>query len=415
MAGRALLSISKRIAGFAVPVAASTVLGVVAIPLLVSSLGAPTWGTLAVVQATAQVVGIVVAFGWGATGPSIVAMAQPQSRPQLYLDSIVARSFLFVICMLGGSAILVMLTRGDLAVSVAGLFAYLLPYLGASWYFVGEGRPWRLLVCDSLPTLLGTVGGLLVVVASHDLIHFLVLQASGSLCAAVVDAVVILRGTRLPLRLRLRPRAVAASLMGQRHAVASVLTSGLYVNLPLLAVQVFVPSYVPTYALADRLFRYASIAFAPVQQFLQSWVPGGTRDGIGRRMTSAAMAGAAFGVLGGCAVAFLAKPLLWILSAGSVDAPLSLSLPLGIAFVFVGTSAAVGYACLVPLGRERSLAVSTLLGAVVGAPLILLLAACALPVGVAWAVAVSEAAVTTYQCAVLMTEVKRMQLQPAAR
>ncbi|QDZ16445.1 lipopolysaccharide biosynthesis protein [Humibacter ginsenosidimutans] len=407
MSPRALISISKRIAGFAVPVAASTVLGIVTIPLLVASLGAAEWGSLAVVQATSQLVGIFVAFGWGATGPSTVASTARQLRPQLYLRSLVARVYLFVIGVVAAAVILAFLTRGEIAVSVVGAVTYLLPFLGASWYFVGESRPWRLFVCDSLPTLLGTLGGLAAAAATRNLIAFLIVQACGSLVAVIVDAVVVLHGSGATVRGLARPSSVVSSLGGQRHAVTSALTSGLYVNLPLLSIQTFMPGFVPVYALADRFFKYANVAFSPVQQFLQGWVPELGERASYSRMRHATAAGAGFGLIGGILVAVLARPVAWLLSGGEIQVPFSLSIPLGVAFVFVAASAVIGYACLVPVGRERALAASTVVGACVGAPLIILFAALHLPALVAWSVAVSEAVVATYQYAVLRQELGR--------
>jgi O-antigen/teichoic acid export membrane protein len=83
------------------------------------------------------------------------------------------------------------------------------------------------------------------------------------------------------------------------------------------------------------------------------------------------------------------------------------SLPLGIAFIGIATAAIVGYACLVVVGRVRALAVSTLIGALVGAPLILLFAAAGSVPAVAWAVAVSELCVAGYQVLVLRAELRR--------
>lgn len=401
MTGLALISISKRIAGFAVPVAASTVLGVVTIPLLVGSIGPSSWGTLAVVQSTGQLLGILVAFGWGATGPSMVASADSSSRPQLYLESLIARGYLYLVSVAIAIVVLVFLTRGDVGISVLGSFAYLLPFLGATWYFVGESRPWRLFFFDSVPTLLGTIAGLAVAAASGSVLGFVSMQLLGSLVAVVLDALVVLRSREKPLAADFTVGSAVRSLAGQRHAVTSALTSGMYVNLPLLAVQVFLPSFVPTYAMADRFFRYANIAFSPVQQFLQGWVPEAGRAARPRRMRYATLAGLSSGILGGAIVALLAAPVSYLLSGGAIVVPIALSLPLGVAFVSVATSAVVGYACLVLVGRVRALAVSTVLGAVVGAPLIIVFAALHLPVFVACSVAVSEFIVAGYQYAVL--------------
>ena len=77
--------------------------------------------------------------------------------------------------------------------------------------------------------------------------------------------------------------------------------------------------------------------------------------------------------------------------------PLTVSIPLGVAFIGIGTTAVVGYACLVAVGRTRALAGSTVVGAAVGAPLILFGAWSGSLLLVASAVAVSEICVAIYQ------------------
>jgi O-antigen/teichoic acid export membrane protein len=386
------------------PVVASTLLGIITIPLLVQTVGSSQWGTLAVVQSTSQIVGILVAFGWGATGPSTIAVAQKATRPQLYLESLVARCALFILGVAIAAIALSLLTRGDWTVALLGSFAYLLPFVGAAWYFIGEARPWRLFAFDSLPGLLGALGGLIAVLFVPNLLAFLFVLAAGHFVAVVLDAFVILRRSEATARGVLSPRAIGRSLAGQRHAVTTALTSGMYVNLPLIAVQAFVPAAVPVYALADRFFRYANIALSPVQQFFQGWVPESGTAASRIRMRFAAYAGGVFGLLAGILIATLTGPVALLLSGGHIRVPFSLSSALGTAFIFVSMSSIIGFSCLVPLGRVRSLAVSTVLGAVVGTPLIILFAALHLPVFVAWSVALSEAAVATYQALVLRQE-----------
>jgi hypothetical protein len=108
------------------------------------------------------------------------------------------------------------------------------------------------------------------------------------------------------------------------------------------------------------------------------------------------------GLVAGILVAALSPLASTLLSAGALTVPIEISVPLGVAFVGVGTSAVVGYACLVAVGRVRALAVSTVIGAIVGAPLIVAFAMLgSLPL-VAWAVAISELCVAGYQVAALL-------------
>lgn len=384
--------VTRRISGFTVAVVLSTAVGVAALPLLVAFLGPQTWGVLVLAQTVAQLAGIAVAFGWGATGAAMVAGAAVDERPELFRRSLRVRSVLYVIVWPLASVLMLALTQGDVVVSVLGMAVYLLPALGASWYFTGESRPGRLIVCDTIPGVSGTVAGVCAASLTGQLWAFLVCQGVGYLVAVSVGALVVLRG---------HARSSEAvppwreTLREQRPAVIATGTSALYVSLPLMAVQVFMPATVPVYALADRLFRYASIAFLPVQQFFQGWVP--HRDGLTERAKRAAGIGIIGGIVGGACIALLSPFASRLLSAGEIEVGFDLSMPLGVAFAGVGTSMVVGYACLVAVGRVRALALSTVIGASVGAPIIVICAAAGILPLVAWAVAVSELLVALYQ------------------
>lgn len=402
----AVRTAAGRLSGFTISVGVVTLIGIVSIPLLMSSLGKTTWGTLALIQTVSQFGGILVAFGWGATGAATVAGIPTGARQAFYRSSLRARVVLYMLMLPVIAAVLALLTRGDILVSILGAAVYLLPNLGATWYFTGEGRPMRLLLCDTLPTVAGAIAGVIGAVITGELWVYLVAQGLGFIGAVVLDAIVVLRGySGKPLP----AVSLRSALSEQRHAVSATLISGLYVTLPMVAVQVFLPGLQPMYAIADRLFKYASIALLPIQQFFQSWVPDPDAD-FRRRARIAAVAAVIIGVIGGACIAALSPWASSILSMGENVVPWQVSLPLGVAFVGIATAAIVGYACLVVVGRVRALAMSTLLGALVGAPLILIFAALGSVPAVAWAVAVSELCVAGYQVLVLRGELRRMEV-----
>lgn len=407
MSSAGLRRTAGRLSGFTISVIIVTLLGIVAIPLLILTLGRVTWGTLVLIQTVAQFGGILVAFGWGAVGAATVAGIRDERRPAFFRRSLQARVVLYACVFPVLALLLLALTRGEMLISILGAAVYLLPYLGANWYFTGEGRPKRLLLFDTLPTVIGGVLGLVGVWLTHELWVYLVFQGLGYVAAVSISALVVRRSPqdadfvdRTPLR---------ALLATQRHAVSATLVSSLYVTLPMIAVQTFLLPLQPMYAMANQLFKYASIALLPIQQFFQSWVPVDD-GGRSRRMRIATWSAVAIGVIGGSLIAFLSPWVSGLLSGGENPVPLSVSLPLGVAFVGIATAAIVGYASLVSLGRVRALAVSTMIGAIVGAPLIILFAVLGSVPAVAWAVAISELCVAWYLLSVLR---KALREEPA--
>lgn len=398
MSSAGLRRTAGRLSGFTVSVLLVTLLGVVSIPWLTASVGATTWGTLALIQTVAQFGGIVVAFGWGAVGAATVAGIPEERRPALFRRSLQARAVLYACVFPILALLLIALTRGEIMLSVLGAAVYLMPYLGASWYFTGEGRPKRLLLFDTVPTVVGAVLGLLGTWLTGELWVYLLFQGLGYIAAVTISAQVVRHS---PQETGFQDRTpLKTMLASQRHAVSATLVSGLYVTLPMVAVTAFLPGLQPMYAMADRLFKYASIAFLPVQQFFQSWVPVDD-GGRPRRMRIATLSAVGIGGIAGALIAGLSPWASMLLSVGKISVPLSVSLPLGVAFLGIATAAVVGYACLVSLGRVRALAASTTIGALVGAPLILLFAVLGSLPAVAWAVAISELCVAGYQLSVL--------------
>lgn len=382
-------------------------MGVLAIPVLIAAAGAEAWAQLAVVQVLAGVFGVIVAFGWGATGPSMIAGAPTEERPGIFRESFSARLTLYAVATPVMIAVALLLTRGDVAVSVLGAIAYLLPYVASPWYFVGQARPGRLFVLNTLPSVIGTILGMLAAWLTSTIAAFLLLQALGYVVAVILERRHILasapRGDRQPYRLGRVLRLLAT----QRHAVTGSLVSSLYVSLPLVAVQAFLPAQAPVYAMADRLFKFGSLALAPVQQFLQGWVPEDGREHIPARSVRAVIIGLGFGLVGGALIALLSPFASSLLSGGEVLVPLSLSTALGVAFLFVAGSAIAGYACLILLGQVRHVAIAAVMAAAIGAPLIILSALAGSLELIAWSVALSEVVVTVYQLVILRRTLRR--------
>ena len=402
MSLRAGSALARRLVSFAATVGASTVVSLVTVPLVIGRTSAEAWGGLAVIQTGAILFGVLVAFGWGTTGAATVAGMPEARRPRLYLESLVTRGYLFALTLPAMIATMLAVSPGSASVVVAGSIAYLLPYAGATWYFIGEAKPARLFFFDALPQMLGVLLGFLVLNVTGDLTHFLIALAVMTLIGVAISARVILKGLRPEDQVDLGLRAAVRRLAPQRHGVITAATTSLYVSLPLLAVSALIPAATPLYAMGDKLFRFGLVAFSPVLQVIQGWVPEGGTAFVHHRARRAAVFGPVLGVIGGAAITVASPTIADVLSHGEIRLTVLQSLPFGLMFTVVACTQIIGLACLVAMNASRALAASTVLGALAGVPLIILAAMFLDVWSVAWAVVVSEVVVLAYQAKVLL-------------
>lgn len=391
----------RRLGAFGASVVITTVVGVLAIPVVITHAGSETWGVIALGQSAALLFGVMVSFGWGTIGPAMVAGMPAEERPQMYVDSLVSRIYLFAAAApLAALTVWLIASNNSPSVAVLACLAYLLPFLGASWFFVGDARPGRLLVFDTLPVTLGTLFGLAGLILTGDVYVYLWIQLGMNLLAVLASGLLIRRSSSAP-RFDFHFGSAVRRLGGQRHGVITAATSSLYVNTPLLVVGAVIPAAVPLYAMAEKFFKYGLTAVGPVVQVMQGSIADPVRARQDARVRTAAKL-APFGALLSAAVMALCIPWASILlSQGKIAVGFELSVPMGVVFGAVAVSQVVGLACLIPIGEGKALAVSTVLGAAIGIPLIITGALTIGVAGVAWAVAVSELAVAAYQLRVV--------------
>lgn len=372
---RALLrhELLRRSILFAAPILASTVVGVFSIPVLVAAVGAQQWAVLVVLQSIGQFFAILVAFGWGATGPSMVAARPRHERRQFYLDSLVARGLVFVVAIPLAAGLGMLVTGQGLANALLSAVAYAAPGVGAAWYFIGGNRPAALFFLDALPLIVGQVAGLVAVLVWPDLTAYLAGVAVFAVLGALVSATFVL--TRVgdgPVAWSSRQslRSLYASQLG---GTATMVSASVYSTLPPTIVQVVAPAVLPVYAIADRLYKYAVLALGPVLQAVQSWVPETAGEQTRRRARRTLELGAAIGVVGGLCIAVLAPPVSQFLTVGELRIPIAAAILLGLAFAAEAVAQVAGLAGLVALGGVRHLAWSSIAAAVIGLPLFALL------------------------------------------
>lgn len=398
-----------RLATFAVTTGLGSLAGLVAVPVIIAGAGGYQWGVQASIQSASGLFGVLVSFGWGTTGAAEVSVLAPDERPQWYADSFVGRLYLFCVGYPLMVIVMSLLNPHFVPLVLVASAAYLMPFLGASWYFIGEAEPTRLLRFDALPQVLGVAVSVVVMWISRSLVATMGTQLVFNAMAPALSARVIFRNSCKPVRLDWSLRSLFPRLVVQRHAVATSAAASLYVSTPLLVLNVLHPSAMALYAMGDKLFRFALTAFAPILQFVQGWIPEGGSATLLHRVRQAARLTPLISLLGAGCVAGIGPWAAGVLSASHIDFGFRMALPFAVVFFAVSITQIVGLACLVQLGRTRDLARSTVFGALAGIPLIIIGAWLNAAHGVAWALAVSEIVVLVYQVLVLSRAIRQVQ------
>lgn len=390
----------RRSAYFSVSVIAATLVGIVSIPLLISTIGPDEWARLFVLQIIGQFASIGVAFGWGATGPSTVSSLPRQERRQFLLDSLVARVPLFLV--LTPLAVWLGVSLGaDPLAAVLATVAYAVPGVGAAWYFIGTNRPGAMLLFDALPAVFGQIVALVAVVFAPSLLSYLYAVAATTVlgvAGGVVFALTRRDGARLR---RTRAAELGSTMRTQVAGLATVLAGNLATMLPVLLVDVFMKPVLPVFAAVDKLYRYGIIVLAPILQAVQGWVPEAGRELTRVRARSSLWVGIAVGAVGGACFAVLANPVSVPLTVGEAVIPVEIAIIAGVGFGAECVAQIVGLAGLVALRRERELARSSVVAAVVSLPLMVPALLVAGLTGVVSVITLSAVLVAAYRIAVL--------------
>lgn len=381
-------------------VVVSGLVSIAVIPAVIIAAGDQAWTTIAVSQAVAGFAFVLAVFGWGVTGPTDVAGLTPAERGRYFYDSVLSRVWLCLIIIPISVVLAIILSGGDPWLSALTTISGIAVALGAGWFFVGEKAPLRFLLLDTIPRVAGTVAGGVVLIATGDARWFAGLQLAGVVISAVLSTIDILTRNR-GWEVSFSPVRAVRNLRGQLAPVTMAATTSLYVNVPIVLVQLFIPSATAVYALAERMVRLALYATRPIVQIAQSYVPApddAVRLSRARQVMRLALA---LGLVGGIAYALLGPWAGSLLSGGSLNLEFALSAPMGLNLAALLASQLTGFACLTALGLSRSLATSTIVGAVVGTVLMIPLTLLTGVNGLAWGLGLAELSVLLVQVWVL--------------
>ena len=359
----------RRFGLFGASVVLNGAISLITIPIVIAVAGADPWASMATGQSIGNSIGVLVAFGWGLTGPATIAMSAIERRPGLFLDSLFARGALLLpLLIIQALVTMAIVPHAKFVAFVAGL-AMTLAGVSANWYFTGEARPGRFLLFDTVPRVCGTVAGLLLVVLTDELLFFALAQLAGSLAALAASSFVIFRGQKLDFREAARFRNVLARLREQRHGVVA---SGLYAALNpaiLATVAVASPLSLPLFVLADRLAKFVGMVTSPLIQVFQGWVPAARGAELLRRIRLTWRVSLVVGIAAGATYAALLPLFSELLTHGEVTVDTSSAIAFGAIAASWVISPYLTNVALMAVGRLRVIALS----AAVGVPLTLAL------------------------------------------
>jgi O-antigen/teichoic acid export membrane protein len=386
----------KRIAAFAgLPLLASLA-SFILLPIIARVGGAPAWNSLAVGQAVGAIAAIVIALGWPLTGPAAVASASEATvRRRHYAVSFLTRSLVFV-CAVPVMAIALMFTSGAGQFWVAFLMACAQAAAGLTpaWYCIATGHAGRIAKYDVVPRMIATLGVIPLLFATGEIYFYplalLVLGLAGTMWfnkdhTSRQD----FNGLTLP--------AVVREIWGLRAGAGITVAAGAYASTPVLVVQFAASAAgLAAFVSAEKLYRIGQLATAALGNSLQGWVSEFGADHRERRKFSL-MALTGLGLAGWLIMALLGPWASTLLFGAALAADFWTCFWFGLSFLLVCVTTSTGAHWLVPAKRMRVVFSSTIAGAVVGLPAMMILSTLMGGQGGALGLVIGEIAVTAIQ------------------
>ncbi|WP_404473131.1 hypothetical protein [Microbacterium aerolatum] len=365
--GTAVLRGGGRLIGFGLSVALLAAASLLLIPAMLESGGQQAWGAIAVGQAVGAVAAVFVYFGWGHTGPATIARADASAARTEFADSLRTRLVLFAPVAAVACGLAALIAPSHPLLAVAGCLSAAAVGFTADWYFVGRRAPWGYLAFETLPRVLGTAVGIVLLVNGAAVITGPLCMLGGMLFGFAATSWWVLRRR---LAVSTTRRSVREVIVAQRHGVGSGVGTSAYAALPLVLISLLIPAIQPTYALVDKLQRQLSIALGPVVSVVQGYVPRLEPAVTLRRARRALLAGAVFCAALAGAVLLAAPWLFAWLGAGQVQPDYAVMILMSI---FVGLNvweSILARAVLAAFGKLDAVARGTLISVTVGLPLV---------------------------------------------
>ncbi|CAH0130535.1 lipopolysaccharide biosynthesis protein [Microbacterium foliorum] len=398
-------TLARRLLGFSTLPFLASVLPLIALPFMSRASTTDDWTALNIGLGVGTFAGAIGLVGWNILGTPLVAMAESDDeRRELYGRSFYIRAAVVVVASLLSAVIASLISpSSSWAVAAAFAVAGALNGIGLSWYAVGVSSPSIALWYEVVPRGIATAVAIAVVLITQDVLWYGILLSLSIVLGTLAFHRRVLR--------RLWPPwpglARLGSDVGDMKAAWGVESIGsLYQNAPVpVAGLIASPVDVAAYASSDRIYRYGTLGVSAAGNALQGWVLETTDAGSRRARNLASFA--VMGVIAaiGWVVLAVFGPLLSgvLFGADKQGDPTAFQF-LGIAFISVTMSTPLIRNILIPARRDGFVLAVSMVAAVVGVAMMVVLGSTLGTTGVAIGFAVSETA-TLLGCIALASRV----------
>jgi len=377
------------------------------LPVIARLEGPSGWAAFVVGQSVGNFCLTAQNFGWNIAGPPRIAMLPDhESRLSAFADVFWAKALIFPIVILTGlSATAALTPMPEWVISLPIFFATSTIGFGIQWFGVGTGSPSLIARFEVLPRIGATLLSLPAILLTAQVwIYPLLLVTAMAVSRGTFN--VINYGSLLPAR-----RSVKKSIAELRKNSATAvvdMTTNLYNSAPVPIASALLPTVtVAGFASGDRLYRYSLFPLAAIGDSLQAWVLDPTSKQLFRRQLIGIGANATFGVAAGLVLALLGPFFTALLFGEAVQSSSEIMIWYGVCVASVAVSAPLIRNILIPDGRARLVLLATIIGAVVGLGLMLVITPFLGAGGLALALAVSETLVLFIVAPAAITTLRR--------
>lgn len=389
-------SLTRRILAFAGLPFLSLLTPFLFLPILARVAGADAWLAIAVGQSVGAFLALFIALGYNTVGPTMVALADPADRPAVLRRSVIARLVIFLPAVVLAVVISAIIAPESHRLEAALMSAAMaLTGLSSAWYMIGLGRAGLIVVYEMLPRIVATVLAATLLLLVGQVIWYPLLLIGAGLVSVILF---LWRTVGLHELTRSRPGEIRRVVAFNRSAMATEVVGGAYNSLAVTFVSLAASgAQAATYVSGDKLYRIGQYSVSALGNALQGWVVEENREHFAARARRALGLHLGLGVLGFAAFATLGPWLSGLLFGEAVAIDEGTALGLGVATLGIALGTAVGRVILIGLGARREFLISVIIGASVGVPSILVLAALFGAAGGAWGLAIGELASVTSQ------------------